>query len=368
VPEFYWFEGASSVAATSSIRVPFSDGQAGWIRATRSNSGGPGGVYQVIFYTSSDGVTWTQLGTIVNGVSAANPTSTTNPVLIGAFSTASSQQVFVGSIYYVEIRNGINGTVVASPFLGVAVSVTDSAGNVWTLNSTGSSPAILAGRPATNVIYVSTATNTQASGTTISASRPANVRENDLLVAYVSSRASTPAVGQNITSPGWNLLTTYNRGGSGSEAILVRSATSNEKSSFTFTTNATTPSTMLVDISVFRGVAVANILFTNNTANATTPSVTTATPNNMIVRFASNANNTSVAVSATWPSSAEVADIQASLSTAVHGTTAAYKIQAAAGASGTETVTFTGTATACSSTIALPPLIRQDATGRQLRP
>ena len=112
-------------AGVATAFIPFAYGQVYWMRVTRVESTGV-----VTFYTSLDGVTWTQLGTTVTGASGA----------ISGGAVAISWDVgagaLTGNVYYVEVRNGINGTIVASPDFSTAPGLpfTDAESNVWTVS------------------------------------------------------------------------------------------------------------------------------------------------------------------------------------------------------------------------------------------
>ena len=98
-------------SVTSSAAVPFANGTAGWCRVTLNVNNA--GNWQVTFYTSTDGATWTQLGTASNGTGTTSLFSTTStPCEIGSRSIGQSE-MFGGTIYAVQIRNGINGPIVA---------------------------------------------------------------------------------------------------------------------------------------------------------------------------------------------------------------------------------------------------------------
>lgn len=133
--------------ATSSIAVPFIDGSIGWVRAYRSASTGT-----VTFYTSTDGVVWSQLGTTVATTSGNLADYSQVPVRIGTYD--GTAWPFNGKIYKVDVRNGFNDTSVLSPnFAAQAVgttSFTDEQGNVWTINRSGT--------PSAAIIYDSTTT------------------------------------------------------------------------------------------------------------------------------------------------------------------------------------------------------------------
>lgn len=96
----------SSVAA-STVGV---NGQPMWVRVTLEIT--PTVNYAFKFYTSpaADGVTWTQLGTTqtFTGSVVMNP-STASFYEVGASGWQPSSSGFIGKIYEVQIRNGLNG-------------------------------------------------------------------------------------------------------------------------------------------------------------------------------------------------------------------------------------------------------------------
>jgi hypothetical protein len=130
-------DGASNVGqgATSSASVPFSDGDAGWVRATRASATG-----EVLFYTSTDGATWTQLGTSqsTNVYSIFNSTSS---VEIGSRALGTAD-LFSGQYLRAQIYNGINGTL-AFDFNPAAytsgTTFLDSSSNAATITLNGGS-------------------------------------------------------------------------------------------------------------------------------------------------------------------------------------------------------------------------------------
>lgn len=97
---------ASSVGVGS---AGFVDGQPGWIRVTHDLDNGASG-NTVQFFTSTDGVTWTQLGTdrVTAGATSLGP-STTDIRLASSSYTASN--FFTGRLYWVEYRPGTLGAV-----------------------------------------------------------------------------------------------------------------------------------------------------------------------------------------------------------------------------------------------------------------
>jgi hypothetical protein len=112
-----------------------------WIKVTFDADDGLGNAVTK-FYTSSDGSTWTQLGSTVTD--AAGPYVLYSPAAtgmkVGAY-TSAGLGGWNGYIYKAEIRNGIAGTVVANPdftdyIWGTGDTVNnDAKGNAWTLTN-----------------------------------------------------------------------------------------------------------------------------------------------------------------------------------------------------------------------------------------
>jgi hypothetical protein len=119
-------------AAFSSESTGFAGGLRRWVRVTRSATTG-----DVMFFTSVDGVAWTQLGT-TQSTNPGNIYDGTAEVRIGA--NAVNDWYWAGRAFYAEIRNGIDGPVVArfDPNRANANSssfVSDT-GETWTINRT----------------------------------------------------------------------------------------------------------------------------------------------------------------------------------------------------------------------------------------
>lgn len=90
--------GSTGSNATSTASVPFSGTSTGWVRATRVQSSGV-----VTFYTSSDGSSWTPLGSTVVLSTSAIFDSTTS-LMVGASADGS---LFNGRMYRAQIRNNV---------------------------------------------------------------------------------------------------------------------------------------------------------------------------------------------------------------------------------------------------------------------
>jgi hypothetical protein len=134
------------VQATSTVAVRFTDGQTNWIRATLDVNNGAGG-WTVRFYTSSDGETWTQLGTDRTGVGVTSLFDAPSKLTVGAWGSTGGISMMAGKVFYAEVRNGIDGPIVASfdPTSDEILSATSlrsaKTGEVWTINQSGGTPA-----------------------------------------------------------------------------------------------------------------------------------------------------------------------------------------------------------------------------------
>lgn len=149
-PQLDWYESGVVKGNAATAAPVVNDGDLLAVRVTRSNNGGAGGVARTTFYTKATTAAtaaadcasdagWTQLGATVDAAAVANPTDTTNAVLLGVNTTGSAN--VAANLYAVVIKSGINGTVVASPdytasFTG-ARSVTDAQGNSWLMAGAG---------------------------------------------------------------------------------------------------------------------------------------------------------------------------------------------------------------------------------------
>jgi len=133
-------DGSTQRVATSTVATGIADGSAHWIRVTRASATGT-----VTFYTSSDGETWTQLGTTV-ATTAGTIFDSDQPLIVGMSGSGGDFQM-VGKAYYAELRNGIDGPVVARfdplRFSSGQLTATAETGEVWTINQSGSPKAVI---------------------------------------------------------------------------------------------------------------------------------------------------------------------------------------------------------------------------------
>ena len=126
----YW----SNLTRLASSTVALSDGFDGWIRCSLETSGSD---MLVRFFTSLDGITYTQLGATVTNSGGANTFQTSNaPFNITGNGGANT---IIGKIYRVIYRNAsgvVRADFNANQYTG-ANTWTSTTGEVWTVNSTG---------------------------------------------------------------------------------------------------------------------------------------------------------------------------------------------------------------------------------------
>ncbi len=110
-----------------------------WVRVVHDVDNGAAG-NNVLFYTSTNGTDWTQLGNTVTTAGTVARDNIAYAHEVGA-STGGATNVWNGRIYSAEIRSGIDGTIVANPAFdaspwdkGETVNDdTSSTTNTWTL-------------------------------------------------------------------------------------------------------------------------------------------------------------------------------------------------------------------------------------------
>lgn len=128
---------------TSTAANTITDGAAKWIRATLDADNGAAG-YDVKFYTSDDGSTWTQLGTTVTTATPTDIKNTTDQLEIGSQNNGTVSR-FIGKIYRAQIRSNIaddgTGIVFDADFSNKSTgtrSFTESSSNaaIVTINGT----------------------------------------------------------------------------------------------------------------------------------------------------------------------------------------------------------------------------------------
>jgi hypothetical protein len=104
-----WSEdGTTNTNVTSTANVPYSPGTAFWVRATLDVDNGASG-YDVKFFTSDNGSSWTQLGTTVTGVATTSVYAGTSNLIVGSIAASNP---LAGRIYRAQVLDGIDGTKV----------------------------------------------------------------------------------------------------------------------------------------------------------------------------------------------------------------------------------------------------------------
>lgn len=157
----WWDSSLGGLQAVYSAEHGLSPGEKTHIKVTFDTDNGAGGA-TCRFYLSGDGETWSQLG------SDAVTASTTEIDVVASTSLTlgerdlAAQASGAGRYYSAEIRNGIDGPVVASfnPFRDALAGDTSfqssATGEVWTINQSGAIPAVLAGLPDSTTTYTVT--------------------------------------------------------------------------------------------------------------------------------------------------------------------------------------------------------------------
>ena len=141
-----WSEAGTATVkqATSTVAPTATDGQPLWVRATLDVNNGSGG-HTVTFYTSPDGIDWTQLGTPVTTAGTTSIFAGTSTLRVGA--RGDDLTPLIGRVFRAQVYNGINGTLAAQLVCdGGAVDprFRDRTGKVWTF--TGSAWSWMSGR------------------------------------------------------------------------------------------------------------------------------------------------------------------------------------------------------------------------------
>lgn len=133
-----WTPDDATVFSATSAALYLAPWQRQAVRATLDVNNGSGG-WTCTFYTSSSAGTagpWTQLGTPVTGTGTTSIYDSATTLRVGDINTLGYGQL-ARRIHSMQLRNGIGGTVVASPDFTAqtvgASSFTDSAGCVWTV-------------------------------------------------------------------------------------------------------------------------------------------------------------------------------------------------------------------------------------------
>jgi len=141
--------GADQLAAASTANPSVSDLGTIWIRVTHDVNNGAGG-NTVTFFTSADGLTWTQLGAAVVAAGTTSIFNSISPVEVGSRG-AGTDLPMVGRSLRAQIYNGIDGTLVFDANFALAAklatSFKESSSNAATvtINTSGATGARISG-------------------------------------------------------------------------------------------------------------------------------------------------------------------------------------------------------------------------------
>ncbi len=132
--------GTSDVATVvSTAAVPFANGTAGWVRVTFDVDNGASG-NTATFYTSTDGVTWSALGSPVVTATATSIATTETAYRLGAIGSTPTN-MFAGRIYWVDVRNALSaGQALVPPLPDDWEQYTTSTSNTVTF---GGAPVLM---------------------------------------------------------------------------------------------------------------------------------------------------------------------------------------------------------------------------------
>jgi YD repeat-containing protein len=135
--------GGTTVWIVASASAPsLVAGQAKWVKGRIDVDNGAGGAV-ISFWASDDGLAWTSIGSSTVAGAAGPMFDGTNPLEIGSAFNGTDRP-FKGKIYYADIRNGIDGPIIAKfdPAMdapaAASTSFRSSTGEVWTLSGVAS--------------------------------------------------------------------------------------------------------------------------------------------------------------------------------------------------------------------------------------
>jgi len=210
--------GSNSFTADSTVAPTVSNGAALWVGAALDVDNGAAG-RDIKFWTSTDGVTWTQLGATVTQAGVTSIFNSTAAVAVGAgyVNAGTWSEVLSGKVFAAEIRNSA-GTVVANPDFGAqpagTTSFVDGTGKTWTVTGpasiaeSGVAPVVLhpkhvGAMPTSESIaemvgrmYVRTDAGGVAVATDPAVVGPWGVPEGFLQVGSVADESAAVAVGE----------------------------------------------------------------------------------------------------------------------------------------------------------------------------
>jgi hypothetical protein len=153
--------------ATSTVATGIADGTIKWVRATLDVDNGASG-RSAQFFTSDDGVTWTQLGTTVTQAGTTSIGVTPTGLVLGAYGIAPSVFLMQGKFYRAQVLDGIGGTVAldvdfttgivngAQTSLAISGTAADQLDNALVLTNLGTGGPVLNAQRGSNLAAADT--------------------------------------------------------------------------------------------------------------------------------------------------------------------------------------------------------------------
>jgi hypothetical protein len=194
--QWYPDGSATNVAAITSVALPFADGTLGYFELRVDVDNGASG-NTTTFYTSTDDITYTQLGTVTTNAVVSNIFDSTAPIEIGTYDTGTSEPV-IGDIRRFQMFNSLAATTPVVDFnaataLEGASTVLGSTGETWTINSTGAKRAQIVGRPWT--VFDGVAQYMQSAAATLN--QPVTIIDALIQPAWTSGRYISDGLSAN---------------------------------------------------------------------------------------------------------------------------------------------------------------------------
>lgn len=222
--EFYWsVAGAVLVGTTATASVPFTDGQTGYVAASLDVDNGASG-YDLKFWTSTDGTTWTQLGTTIVGGATTSIFAGTALLEIGSL-IGGTASLMTGKMIQAQVYDGLRdlnaatgGTLVFDANLATktvgADTFTESSSNAATVTINGDIAKLGDGR-------VSIVSGTPGTASTIS--KTSGTVSCDYLTVQDSTAATTVPfyAGANSVNVSGNTNWTFTAPPSGSSKFML---------------------------------------------------------------------------------------------------------------------------------------------------
>lgn len=137
--------GAGGAVHDSTAAVPFASNDIRWIRVTYVNNTGSGN-YSVVFETSSDGTTWSALGSTLTGASEANMGAVVAD--LSASGQAGNTLAFTGRVFSLVIQDTTNAVARVSWNTAASTHLADTGTSAAGGNATYSSAGTISRRGA----------------------------------------------------------------------------------------------------------------------------------------------------------------------------------------------------------------------------